>query len=832
MPTPEPAAPAADAAGPVRRPWWPAALGLGWVGLLLAPLLSPGRALANRDVLLFHLPLRVCLRNLVLAGVPPVWNPWLNGGQPLLSNPSYAAFYPPTWLALPLPPAYALSLLALLHAAIAFAGAWRLARRLGAGRGAAALAAIGYTGSGALLSLLSAFTLFCGMAWLPWVLAFGDDAFRRPAGRWLAPAALAALALAMQLLNGEPSMVTVGGLCLLASAAAAMRRNRAAAWRLPVPLLLAAALAAAQLLPAAARLAGTARAQGLPRAEATQWSSRPARLVEIVLPHFFGDPTRQGDGLLFGHGVHDLDYPYVASIYPGLLVSVVAISALCLWPIPRRGVWIACSAAGAGLALGRHNPLYEPLCRLLPPLAAQRYPERFVVLAIAPLAFAAALGWQHLLAERRAGRARTADLPLALSLTLLAAAATLTGVLYLAPAIGEAFLRGHAPLAEGGAGIARGLAFLRREGWAAVATAAATAALLALCRWRRPRPVALHALAVALLAADLWHYGRGLVQTVPVAEYREPPPLLRALAPPGSRLFVETVPEERWLPLARGDASLALAHALLERLVPYSASLWQVPYAFNEDYDRMLTHWGAVSLQVLHADLDRQPELAFRLLGAWGVDGMLLREATAAGRPPPAAAPPAAGTGGGTGAIPVAVPRVAAHDRFRLPLYRFVPHVTFHSSYGSALYVARGQGYAVDRQEHCVRANAPPATVSYPTAPRLLAFRDAPGRIELRYRARAGGFFVAAATFDDGWRAEVDGARRDVYPTAAGQLGVELPPGEHRLALAYRERLLPWGAAVSLLALAGCIAALAAARRQASRAPTFAVPAATAAADP
>ncbi|HXO27834.1 MAG TPA: hypothetical protein VOA80_10845, partial [Thermoanaerobaculia bacterium] len=172
----------------------PMLLGAAWLALLFGRLLSPGRALANRDILLFHLPLRVCFRNLVAGGVLPLWNPWLNGGQPILSNPSYAAFYPPTWLALPLPPEYALSVLAMLHAAIAFAGAWRLARRLGAGKGAAALAAVGYTGSGALLSLLEAYTLFCSMAWLPWVLALGDDALRRPAGgTWRRPALLAGL---------------------------------------------------------------------------------------------------------------------------------------------------------------------------------------------------------------------------------------------------------------------------------------------------------------------------------------------------------------------------------------------------------------------------------------------------------------------------------------------------------------------------------------------------------------------------------------------------------------------------------------------------------------
>jgi hypothetical protein len=783
-----------------RSAWWrPALLGGAWLAVLFGRLLPPSRALANRDVLLFHLPLRTCFRNLAAAGVLPVWNPWLNGGQPILSNPSYAAFYPPTWLALPLPPAYALSVLAMLHAAIAFAGAWRLARQLGAGRGAAALAAVGYTGSGALLSLLDAYTLFCSMAWFPWVLAFGDAALRRPAGRaWRRPALLASLALAMQLLNGEPSTVMVSGLALLALAAACLQRKAphfpAAAWRVLVPPLAAAALAAVQLVPTAGRLAGSVRSQGLAPEEATLWSSPPERLVELVFPRFFGDPARQGAGLFFGRGLHDLDYPYVASIYPGLLVTLLGAAALCLWRIPRRGAWVLCLAAGVFLALGRHNPLYEPLRRLLPPLAAMRYPERFILLAAAPLAIAAALGWQRLLDERRAGRAQAADLPLALGLVMLATAGLLTGLLYRAPGLAWSLLAEHAPLPVTVQALARDLAFLRREAWAAVATAAATTALLGLCRWRRPAAGLLSALAVALLAGDLWHYGGGLVRTVPAAEYQKEPRLLRQLAPQGSRLFVQTVPEERQLRLARGDADLALSRAILVRLLPYSAALWRVPYALNEDFDRMLTRWGSTVLSVLHADLRRQPEMALRLLGAWGVGGMLLRDSTAAGKPEEATPrePPAA---------PVFVPRRISWNPFRMQVYRFVPRVSFHPSYGSALFIARSQGLAVDRHEHCVRAEAPPATLSFPAPPALLAFRDESGRIELRYRAAAGGFFVAAATFDDGWRAAVDGAPGRVYPTAAGQLGVELPAGEHRLELGYRDRLLPLGAAVSLAAL-------------------------------
>jgi hypothetical protein len=427
----------------------------------------------------------------------------------------------------------------------------------------------------------------------------------------------------------------------------------------------------------------------------------------------------------------------------------------------------------------------------------QRYPERFAILALLPLAFAAALGWQRLLDERRAGRPQAAELPLALALVTLATAALLTLLLHQAPAIALVFLRDHATLPVTTAKLARGLLFLRREGWAAVATAAAAVALFALCRWRRPPAALLSTLAVALTACDLWHYGHSLVRTVPAATYRDPPPLLRQLAAPGARLYVETMPEERQLPLGRGDADQALARAMLDRLLPYSAALWEVPYALNEDFDRMITHWGSVTQEVLRADLRQRPEMAFRLLGAWGVNGMIVRASTAAGQPEalPQGEVPA------TAVTPASVPRRVLRNPYQLATWRFVPRVSFHPSYSSALYIARAEGYAVDRHENCARPGREPATVSYPAPPQVLALQPAAAHVSLHYRAPAGGFFVAAVTYDEGWQATVDGAPHPACVTALGQIGVELPAGEHRLVLAYHDRLLPLGAAVSAAAL-------------------------------
>jgi hypothetical protein len=771
----------------------PALLGGAWVVSLLGPLLSPQRALANRDIAAFHLPLRFAFRELAAFGLPQ-WNPWLHGGQPLLSNPSYGAFYPPSWLVFAVPPYFAMSLLAILHVGLAFAGAWRLARRLGCGRGAAALAGIGYSGCGAYLSMLSAFTLFLSLAWVPWLLAWGDEALRAPRGeRWWRPALLAGGVLGLQLLNGEPTTAVISGLALLAFAVSAMSAASAAgrqagtwprsrrALRVLVPFAFAIALAAVQMLPTLGRLADSPR-RALADAHAMNWSLPPQRLVEVVLPRFYGDPARVAEGLFFGGEISDRHYPFVESLYPGLLLAVLGAAALLRSRIPRRAAWCLSLGAGIFLALGRHNPLYAGLRRAVPVLAILRYPEKFAILAVLALVLAGVLGWQRLLDERQAGRPEAANLPLALSLAVLAAVATLMALLLGAPHLAEPLLAaGGSPFP---AQRAAALPYLRGEGWAALATAAAVAALLGLCRWRRPSRRWLSLLAILLLAADLWHYGHSLPRTTPAAVYRVPPPLAASL-PARDRVFApppagpDLSPPE--VANQADQTSLYIA-----RLIPDSGLLWRIPYVFDVDYDVMLTGWAQAADEILQHEW-LQPERSFRYLGAWNVR-TLLTARRIAGQPP-------------AGSDPVLIGLSRLENPHVLPRFRFVPQVTFHPDLTAAVAAARAAGWGLGREDHAVRPGLPAQTFTYSRPPQLLDSADEGGRVRLRYRAEAGAFFVAASTFDEGWRARLDGAPVTVYPTAACQLGVELPPGEHRLLLEYRDPFVPVGAAISLSAL-------------------------------
>ncbi len=767
-------------------------------------LASPSAVLAVRDIPLFHLPLRTVFAELAREGLP-AWNPLINGGQPILSNPNYAAFYPPTWLALALPPHTAINLVILLHAAFGFAGAWRLARRLGCERPAAAFTAIAFTGGGAFVASASSLTSFCGLAWLPWLLTWGDGLFDREDPRpWPRRALALGAGLALQFLAGEPVVVLTSGagLACLALARSPRGPTRRLAG-LAAAALLATLFAAVQLLPTLGRLADSPRARGLGADEATVWSLPPARAVELLLPRFYGDPMRGDENLYFGWGLHDRDYPYLISIYPGTLVLVLALAALLRWPIPRRGAWAAMLAAGLFLALGRNNPVYAALADLVPLLGAIRYPEKFLLLATSGLAFAAGLGWQHLLERKRRGRPESADLPLALAAVAVACAAVFATALWLRPEVSAWFVRRHTVLPATAELLERALAYQRGEAAAALAVAVAAALALVALRLRRlPAGVAALA-ALGVLAADLHHYQRGLTPTVPIAELARPPALAAALAGPPSRLFTDVgLQRESSFVLRSPRPGPDRLWTSVERLDPYVGNLWGRAYALNEDFDLMLTGPARSALELLHRVRDR-PHLARALVGAWSA-GDIVQVRTVA-----------AALGDRLRGEPGEPARRLPNPDY-LPPFRFPRRVELHPNAERAVAAAIDGGLRLGEVDHWVGrldGGAPPPPAAAGGA-RLLKVEARGRAVRIRYRAATAAALTAAVTFDRGWRATVDGERLSPLATAAGQIGLVLPPGERTVELVFWERGVGVGAAVSAAALIAALVALLVGRRR------------------
>jgi hypothetical protein len=163
--------------------------------------LFEGHQFAYRDAGHFYYPLYHVVQREWEAGRWPLWNPWHNGGRPLLGMPMAAVFYPGKILFALLPYASAYRLYVVAHTTIAWLGMLLFARGLGVSLTGASLAAISYAFGTPVLFLHSNVVFLVGAAWAPW----GFLAIHRLLGERRRQAVVElALVLALQVLGGDP----------------------------------------------------------------------------------------------------------------------------------------------------------------------------------------------------------------------------------------------------------------------------------------------------------------------------------------------------------------------------------------------------------------------------------------------------------------------------------------------------------------------------------------------------------------------------------------------------------------------------------------------------
>ncbi len=778
-----------------------ALLGTLLLALFFAPLADPGRVLVARDVLKFHLPLRASWAELAHGGAAQ-WDPFAQGGQPLVSNPNYGALYPPSWIALLLPPHAALAWLVLAHAGLAALGAARLATRLGADAWSALLAALAFTAGPTYLSLLHSLPLALGMSWLPWILAATLDlvASENRAARGRATAALA-IPLALQAITGDPAMLLMTALALAAFLASAPRRTRERAGWLAAAAALALGLAAVQLLPALRRLAETARAPGLGFEQATRWSLPWGRLVELAFPRFFGDLARPERGLYFGWGIHDRDFPYLLLLDISLPLLVLALAAWLRRGTPYRLPWLLSGGAGLFLALGRHSPFYRPALALLPGLDRVRYPEKFLLLTLTAAIFTAVVAWRRLLDARERGRTTLAELPAALACVLAALAALFAALARGAPGLMEWFVRAHSGLPPGPESLRRAQAFFSVESAVALAVALASVALFLAARFSRHPRRRLEVAAALLVAAELFWYARPLAATLPASEVLARPRLLEGLSRHPGRLYAESGDPEASTDLVftGGDPALAWARAPVERLDPRLGNLFDAAYVFDVDYDLTATGPARRAAAWL-ARLGPSSDAGRRLLGAWSVRHLVRRRS----------AEEMASDFRAHGGAPLSARR--EENLYALPTVRFVTRAELFAEPSAAERAAEAAALPLDRTEFLIGTGVLP-TGSLGRA-RLRSVTAHGADLEIAYVADAPSLLVVASTFDRDWRAVSKDEPWPIFETAGGYLALLVPPGEQRFTLAYRDPWFATGRATSAVALLATLAMAFAARRR------------------
>ncbi len=379
--------------------WLPFAL----VGAALLPLL---RAVLGGETLFWGLPTlqfypwREFAFAELRAGRLPAWNPYLGAGAPLLANYQTAIFYPPNWLMLVLPGSLAMSWVALAHVLWAALGMWHLAGALGMAPFGRGISALSYALGGYLIARLGSFPTHDAAAWLPWVFWLAHRALTRRTWR---DAGALALAVGLLLLAGHAQTAWYG---LLGAGAYALWRalwaDRRDPWRLRarglalagLGVALGAGIAAVQLIPTAEYLRQSDRSSGLDYSALTNLSYHPARLLTLLMPHFFGTPT---NGSTFTEGIFFEDAAYL-----GVIPLIAAGAALAAWLLKRDAppdpalatvtFWAALALIGLFLAAGQYNPAFRSLYEHVPTFDAFREPVRWLILTHLGLALLAGIG--------------------------------------------------------------------------------------------------------------------------------------------------------------------------------------------------------------------------------------------------------------------------------------------------------------------------------------------------------------------------------------------------------------------------------------------------------
>jgi len=337
-----------------------------------------GLLLLFRDILHFNLPQQVFAAAARAQWRLPLWDPGRYGGAPFFAEPGTGVLYPANLLFHLLDPPRAATCFVLVHLPLAAAGMWLLARRLGLGETAAALAATGFCGSGYLLSMHGGHYYFASAAWLPLATAALLRAADLKTGRALG---LAALAVALPILNGEFQALWFAGLLALLLAACGPQDRLRAVGAVALALAAGALLGAVQLLPTALFARATVRGTGLALAEAQSWSLPPARFIELMVPAPFGLPwPDNANWTLVSSGAHHL--PWAVSLFIG---PALVVPALLPGRDRRQVALLAACALTLLLALGSALPLFAAWHRLVPLADRFRYPEKYALPATVAL---------------------------------------------------------------------------------------------------------------------------------------------------------------------------------------------------------------------------------------------------------------------------------------------------------------------------------------------------------------------------------------------------------------------------------------------------------------
>jgi len=387
----------------------PYALLAGFAIALLWPLVR-GRVLYWGDILLYFDPMLTLARESLRHGILPLWNPFVECGQPFVGNPQCSLFYPATLLLLISSVAGFMVISSILHIFLCGAFTYAFLARWTMRRSPALVGALTFMGSACIVSRLQFPTMVQAAPWLPLILLFVDRCIDRPD---LAGACGLGLAVGLEVLSGHAQLGLLS--MLIAAAYASMRLlkmllvirqrsrsgapdrevaersrrfRRAVAW-LAAGAALGLILGAAMILPAMELLHNSPR-DALTEQQSNRFYLPVGQLLTLVAPRFYGHPA---SGDYWGAG-----NAWEPSLFVGWLPLLFVLRA-----ILRSGreqlvrFWSLAAFFATWLAIGNDGGIYQVAFAVVPGLSRFHDPARFLFVSTFAIAVLAAVGFDSLL---------------------------------------------------------------------------------------------------------------------------------------------------------------------------------------------------------------------------------------------------------------------------------------------------------------------------------------------------------------------------------------------------------------------------------------------------
>jgi hypothetical protein len=358
-----------------------------------------GEVFYYRDLFSHFVPKRKLVAEYVSRLELPLWDPYLQGGKPLLANPNNMALYPSNLLYTFVPAPSALTIEIISHLLAGSLAMYAFCRLLQLQQSSSLIAAAIYGFCGYALSTTNLLNWLMASTCLPVLFCFWHLYLTKKGKKWWL---LSLLAASLQLLAGAPELTLITFVTLLAwtlfYSYPDTIRSRIFSW---VSLsIFTAGVCMIQILPAIEFSRSSIRSVGFGFESSTVWSLHPYRIPELVFPGILGRFDSISPGSYWGQELEGKT-PFFLSIYFGISAIVLALVGGFTSNEQKaaRISLVVTVLFSIILAMGRHLPGLSGLFALFSLRVPFRFPEKWLAASVLPISVLAAFGSEFLFSD-------------------------------------------------------------------------------------------------------------------------------------------------------------------------------------------------------------------------------------------------------------------------------------------------------------------------------------------------------------------------------------------------------------------------------------------------